>query len=118
LSEERDVILKVLSILATHLETVALEIREALRELGPEPAVPEIDLESLPWKRRDKTPSKPGEWGWLFGPASKVGPPKGSEPLILLLDRHGGRVELPPYEITYARGKAFIQRRPIKEGAK
>ena len=87
---------------------------------APTPAEAEIlklDIESLPWQRRDKTPCKPGDWGWLFGPESVVGPPEGSEPLIVLLDKHGGKVELPPYEITYSKDRAFIQRRPLKSSS-
>ena len=77
-------------------------------------AVPTIDIEALPWMKRDKSPAKPGEWGWILGPKSTAGPPKGAEPLIMLLDKEGGKVELPPYEFTYSKDKAFIQRRPIK----
>ena len=77
-------------------------------------AIPTLDLEALPWQKRDKKPCAPGEWGWIFGPKSVVGPPEGAEPLIMLLDKEGGKVELPPYEVTYSKDKAFIQRRPIK----
>jgi len=111
---ERDVVAKALSSLAAHLESAAVEIRGVLKELAPETAIPELDLEALPWKKKDKTPASPGDWGWILGPASKQGPPEGAEPLVMLLDQHGGKVELPPYEIVYSKDKTFIQRRPLK----
>ena len=97
------------------LTSIVEQLNSLLEEMAPETAIPTLDLEALPWLKRDKTPCKPSDWGWLFGPGSTVGPPKGSEPLVLLLDKHGGKVELPPYEITYSKDRTFIQRRPLKE---
>ena len=100
------------------------EIRRGLEQmidvwLSETPAMAEteilkLDIESLPWQRKDKTSCEPGDWGWLLGPESVIGPPEGSEPLILLLNKHGGKVELPPYEITFSKDRTFIQRRPLK----
>jgi len=115
---EREAVAKALSILAEHLESMAAELREVLKELAPEAAIPELDLEALPWKKKDKTPASPGDWGWILGPASKQGPPEGAEPLVMLLDQHGGSVELPPYEIEYSNDRVFIRRKPIKGGMK
>ena len=44
MSEERDVVVKALGILASHLEIMAAEIREVLKELAPETAIPRIDI--------------------------------------------------------------------------
>jgi len=111
---EREVLERVLSTLAGNFEIMAAEIREVLKELSPEPEVPNLDLEALPWKKRDKTPAEPGDWAWILGPGSTQGVPEGAEPLVTLLNRHGGKVELPPYEIRYSKDKVFIQRRPLK----
>ena len=80
-------------------------------------AIPELDIAALPWKKKDKTPASPDDWGWILGPASTQGPPEGAEPLVALLDQHEGKVELPPYEFTYSKDKVFIQRRPLKKEA-
>ena len=115
LSEDR--LVKVILAIREGLTSIVEQLNSLLEEMAPETAIPTLDIEALPWLKRDKTPCKPGDWGWLFGPESVVGPPEGSEPLIILLDKHGGKVELPPYEITYSKDRAFIQRRPLKSSS-
>ena len=111
-------LVRVVLALRSGLTQIVEELSRILEEVAPpEARIPQIDLEALPWLKRDKTPAKPGEWGWIFGPKSVVGPVEGSQPLIDLLEKHGGKVELPPYEISFTKEKAFIQRRPLKQSS-
>ncbi|MGQ9691825.1 MAG: hypothetical protein ACUVQY_11350 [Thermoproteota archaeon] len=83
------------------------------------PHVPQLDpsaIEALPWKDREGLLAKPGAWGWLHGPESYLGPEQGAADLIKALDARGGRLTLGNYEYSYAKDKAFIQRRPVKGG--
>jgi hypothetical protein len=51
--------------LAAHVEEEAPKAK--LRPKGDKPLFYEMPkLASLPWMKKDKEPSKPGEWGWIF----------------------------------------------------
>ena len=70
-------------------------------------------FEALPWKERDGSPSKPGNWGWIHGPGSFQGPEPEASGLIRALDASPeGRIALGDYEYAYSREKVFIHRRP------
>lgn len=110
MSEERDVVVKALGILASHLEIMAAEIREVLKELAPETAIPELDPEELmrhEWKGR-----KTGEgqyakgsvsWGWdwrdEFSPS-----------VIKTLEK--GPLQIDQYEFTL--GDRIVQAKKVK----
>jgi hypothetical protein len=81
--------------------------KQAPRSLDPKA------IEALPWKERDGSPSKPGNWGWIHGPGSFQGPEPEASGLIRALDASPeGRIALGDYEYAYSREKVFIHRRP------
>lgn len=122
---ERDVIVKALSSLAAHLESAAVEIREALGELAPEMAVPRIDLGDLDkagWLTyHTKTPAEPGTPAWLKNPTYFTGwdaPPVVMELVKALKRTPGEKLVLGDCEYSFS-GKGdmknhFIIRRPVK----
>jgi len=82
------------------------------------PNIPELDIaeiNSLPWKKRNKEPAKPGEFGWLFGPGTRDGTEVGAEKLVKAIQAiKDGKLVLGDMEYSLVKEEAFIQRKPVK----
>jgi len=82
------------------------------------PQIPTLDIaetDSLPWKKRNKEPAKPGEFGWLFGPGSRGGTEVGAEKLVKAIQAtKDGKLVLGDMEYSLVKDEAFIQRKPTK----
>jgi hypothetical protein len=121
MSQERDVIVKVLSSLAAHLESAASEIREALGELAPEQAIPRIDLDDLDkagWLTyRTKAPAEPGKPAWMKNPTYFKGyeTPQVVFELVKALKRtRGEKLVLGDMIYEFSGNGKFISRKPVK----
>lgn len=79
--------------------------------------IPKLDIaeiNSLPWKKRNKEPANPREFAWLFGPGSRDGTEQGAEKLVGAIRKAGGKLQLGDVEYSLVKEEAFIQRRPVK----
>ena len=87
-------------------------------EEAPTPHIPTLDIaetDGLPWKKRNKEPAKPGEFGWLFGPGSRGGTEVGAEKLVKAIQAtKDGKLVFGDMEYSLVKEEAFIQRRPVK----
>ena len=87
-------------------------------EETPTPHIPTLDIaetDGLPWKKRNKEPAKPGEFGWLFGPGSRDGTEVGAEKLVKAIQTtKDGKLVLGDMEYSLVKEEAFIQRKPVK----
>lgn len=85
--------------------------------------IPELDIEaieSLPWKGKAQEPSKPGSWGWIYGPAARMGIQQGAEKLAEAIETTADhKLQLGNMEYIFTKDKTFINRKPVKpESAK
>ena len=87
--------------------------------VGPEAAIPKLDLtdlDALPWLTYQKEPAEPGHSGWIKNPAyfSNFFEPAAAE-LSKALTRAGRKLELGEYVYSFSgKEKQFISRKPAK----
>jgi len=81
--------------------------------------IPELDIHainSLPWKGKAQEPSSPGGWGWIYGPAARMGTEKGAEKLAEAIEKAADhKLQLGNMEYIFTKDKTFINRKPVKQ---
>lgn len=93
-----------------------------LGQPGPEQeevGIPSLDLEEingLPWKGKGSGMSTPSAWGWIYGPAARMGTQQGAEKLAEAIEKAADhKLQLGNMEYIFSKDKTFINRKPVKQ---